>query len=51
MKQLVQNTMTPVRQNTTDEELAKMVARDLQPFQLWMIEDLEAFLIVLIQCM
>lgn len=34
MSQFLQKAMTPARQNTIDEELAKMVARDFQPFSI-----------------
>lgn len=34
MSQFLQKSLTPARQNTIDEELAKMVARDFQPFSI-----------------
>ncbi len=34
MSQFMQKTMTPARQNTVDEELASMTARDFQPFSI-----------------
>ncbi|XP_051778436.1 E3 SUMO-protein ligase ZBED1-like [Erpetoichthys calabaricus] len=37
MRQFVQKAITPVKQNTIDEELAKMIAHDFQPFSI--VED------------
>ncbi|KAM4592402.1 E3 SUMO-protein ligase ZBED1-like [Odontesthes bonariensis] len=37
MRQFLQKSLTPARQNTIDEELAKMVAQDFQPFSI--VED------------
>ncbi|KAL6463245.1 hypothetical protein MHYP_G00276360 [Metynnis hypsauchen] len=34
IKQFLQKSLTPARQNAIDEELAKMVARDFQPFSI-----------------
>lgn len=37
MSQFLQKTMTPAKQKTVDEELAKMIAEDFQPFSI--VED------------
>lgn len=37
MSQFLQKTITPAKQKTVDEELAKMIAKDFQPFSI--VED------------